>query len=101
MLYIQVTPSTIGQPTVMYNSSIFDAAVDSTVSIPSTSTIVPNDTTTFTSLTSKLEAAKVVLAPTSTPPPNDDDDNCWQGRDESDHGVVMRGQTTKQGHIKI
>jgi len=99
MLYLQVTPSTIGQPTVMYNSSIFDAPADSTMSVPSTSTTLPNNTTTFTSLTSKLEAAKVVSTSTSAspPPPNDDDDDGWQGRDET--GPVMRDQTTKQGQI--
>ena len=79
----------------MYNSSIFDSATDSTVNIPSMSTIVPNDTIT---LTSKMNTAKVVSTLTSAPP-DDEDDVDWQAKDEIDHGVVMRDQTTKQGYM--
>lgn len=79
----------------MYNSSIFDSATDSTVNIHSISTTVPNDTTTLTSLTSKIDATKSVPIMTSA---DDDDNNVdWQSKDESDHNVVMRDKTTKQG----
>lgn len=72
---------------------------DSTVYVPSTSTIVPNDTTTLTSLTSKMNTAKVVSTSTSAPlPPDDDHDDDWQTKDETDDGVVMREQTTKRGN---
>ena len=70
---------------------------DSTVNVPSTSTIVPNDTTTLTSLTPKMNTAKVVSTSTSAPLSPDDDDD-WLTKDETDDGVVMREQTTKRGN---
>ena len=82
----------------MYNSSIFESATDSTVNTPSMSTAVPNDITTLTSLTSKINTVKIVSTSTYAPAPDDDDDDDWQAKDETDHGVVMRDQTTKQGN---
>ena len=76
---------------------------DSTINVPSTCTIVPNDTTTLTSLTSKMNTAKVVSTSTSAPllPDDDDDDDDWQIKDETDDGVVMREQTTKRGNSHL
>lgn len=78
---------------MVYNSSIFDSATDSTVNIPSTSTIVLNDTTTLTSLTSKMDTPRLVPISTSA---TADDDVDWH---ESDHVVVMRDKATKQGKL--
>ena len=77
---------------MVYSSSIFDSATDSTVNMHNISTTIPNDTTTLTSLTSKIDATKSVPISTSA---NDDAD--WQLKDESDHDVVMRDKMTKQG----
>ena len=79
---------------------------DSTINVPSTCTVVPNDITTLTSLTSKMNTAKVVSTSTSAPllpddDDDDDDDDDWQIKDETDDGVVMREQTTKRGNSHL
>ena len=77
----------------MYNSSIFDSATDNTIHIPSTSTTVPNDTTTLTS--SKMNTAKFASTLASATAATDDDVD-WHSKDED---VVMRDKTTKQGEL--
>ena len=81
----------------MYNSSIFDSATESTVNAASTSTTLPNDTTTLTSLTSsRVNTAK--FSPTLMPATAaGDDDIDWHSKDENDQDVVMRDKGTKQG----
>ena len=81
----------------MYNSSIFDSATESTVNAASTSTTLPNDTTTLTSLTSsRVNTTK--FSPTLMPATAaGDDDIDWHSKDENDQDVVMRDKGTKQG----
>lgn len=80
----------------MYNSSIFDSAADSIVTVASTSATVPNDTTTVTSLTSKMDTAKFTTASASATAGTDDDEVDWQSKDDE---VVMRDKVAKQGQL--
>lgn len=79
----------------MYGSSIFDSGETDTPVTSTSTALLPNDNTTITSLTSKMNTVKNTSIPTSADH-HDGDEVDWQPKDASNHDVVMRDKT-KQG----